>query len=299
MCYPAVSIIIPVYNASKHIVRALDSIKNQTYKNYEVIVIDDGSTDDSSTIIENHGIDLKLIKQTNGGASSARNVGIKAATGKYIAFLDSDDEWLPSKLLVQITQIEKNNALIAVYCRDYNLREVSNIDSSSLPALINKNCEEIFRQPYNLTTSSFLIKTIVIRELGGFDENLQTAEDIDLYLKASLYGEIGELSESLCVKHDVENSLGSALSSYQDNLDVVTSFYNSNVDQLPASFEKSYINMKVYVLNSWCEDLLWKNKFSNSLDVCFRSLCVKLSIRAIHLLCKIVIKSSIVFVRSQ
>ena len=139
----------------------------------------------------------------------------------------------------------------------------------------------------------------MIRELGGFDENLQTAEDIDLYLKASLYGEIGELSESLCIKHDVENSLGAALSSYQDNLDVIARFYNNNVDQLPASFEKSYINMKVYVLNSWCEDLLWKNKFSNSIGVCFRSLCVRLSIRAINLLCKIVIKSSIVFIRSQ
>lgn len=299
MCYPAVSIIIPVYNASKHIVRALDSIKNQTYKNYEVIVIDDGSTDDSCKIIEGHVIDLKLIQKTNGGVSSARNVGIKAATGKYIAFLDSDDEWLPSKLLVQITQIEKNNALIAVYCRDYNLRGQSNIESSSLPALVNKNSEEIFRQPYNLTTSSFFIKTMVIRELGGFDENLQTAEDIDLYLKASLYGEIGELSENLCIKHDIENSLGNALSSYEDNLDVIARFFKGNVDQLPASFEKSYINMKVSVLNSWCEDLLWKNKFTNSLNVCFRSLSVKFSLRAMNLLCKIVIKSSIAFVRSQ
>jgi hypothetical protein len=76
---------------------------------------------------------------------------------------------------------------------------------------------------------------------------------------------IGELSESLCIKHDVENSLGATLSSYEDNLNVIIIFFNKNVDRLPLNFEKKFIAMNVYVLNSWCEDLLWKNKYIHAL----------------------------------
>lgn len=299
MSFPAVSIIIPVYNASTHIVRALNSITHQTFTDYEVIVVDDGSTDDSVIKIKNHALNVKLIAQTNGGASSARNVGIKAAKGEYIAFIDADDEWLPSKLSVQIMHLEKKQSLIAVYCKDYNLRGQQNIAVHSSPDLIEKNCEEIFMQPYNITTSSFLIKSTVLREVGGFDENLKTAEDIDLYLKASVFGNIGELSESLCIKHDVEGSLGRAISSYEDNLNVISSFFKKNINHFPVSFEQKFIVMKVFVLNSWCEDLLWKNKYIDALKICFRSLRVKVSYRAIHLLFKLIIKFFISFVRSK
>jgi glycosyltransferase involved in cell wall biosynthesis len=299
MSFPAVSIIIPVYNASLHIVRALNSINSQTFDNYEVIVVDDGSTDDFEIKIKEHALNVKLIKKMNGGASSARNVGINAAKGKYIAFLDADDEWLPSKLSDQMMHMEDNQSLIAVYCKDYNLRGQPKACTQNLPNLIEKSCEDIFMHPYNLTTSSFLIKSSVIRKVGGFDENLKTAEDIDLYLKVSLHGNIGELSESLCIKHDVENSLGTTLSSYEDNLHVISMFFNKNADRLPVSFENKFRAMNVYVLNSWCEDLLWKNKYIHALKVCFRSLNVKVSYRAIHLLFKIIIKYCIGFVRPK
>lgn len=290
MHLPTVSIIIPVYNASMYIVRALDSIKNQSFNDYEVIVIDDGSTDDSAIKIQSYSLDVILIKKINGGVSSARNVGIKAAKGKYIAFLDADDEWLPSKLLVQVNHILKHKALIAIYCKDYNIREKATVSGYSSSELIEKNCEDIFMQPYNLTMSSFLIKSSVIKDLGGFDEHLKTAEDIDLYLKASLFGKIGEMSESLCIKHDVEGSLGEGVSSYQDNLNVISRFFYQNVNGLPYGFEDKFYAMKIYILNSWCEDLLWKNKYKQALKVCLRSLNVKWNYRAIFLLVKINIK---------
>ncbi len=299
MSVPAVSIIIPVYNASKYIVRALNSIRSQTFSDYEVIVVDDGSIDSSVLIIQAHALDINLIKKVNGGVSSARNVGIKAAKGKYIAFLDADDEWLPSKLSVQIMYIEKNTALIAVYCKDYDLRGQLNIINHSSPALIEKNCEEIFMHPYNLTTSSFVIKSSVIRKVGGFDENLNTAEDIDLYLKASLLGSIGELSESLCIKHDVEDSLGSISSSYEDNLQVISSFFKRNVNDLPESFEKKFLAMKIYILNSWCEELLWQNHFMRAFKVGCLSLKVQITRRAVYLLLKVGIKLLFNFKKQQ
>jgi glycosyltransferase involved in cell wall biosynthesis len=290
MFLPTVSIIIPVYNASKYIVRALNSVKGQTFVSYEVIVVDDGSTDDSVIKVQKHPLNVKLIKQTNGGASSARNVGIKAAKGKYIAFLDSDDEWVPSKLLIQIAYLEKNKSLIALYCKDYSLRHQSVVIEHSLPELIVKGCEEIFMHPYNLTTSSFLVKSSIIREVGGFDERLNTAEDIDLYLKVSLFGNIGELSEGLCIKHDVDNSLGNTLSSYEDNLYVITRFFDENMKCFSEGFTKKFITMKVYILNAWCEDLLWKNHFYHAFKIGLRSLNVKVSFRGINLLFKIIIK---------
>ncbi|ALL04401.1 hypothetical protein AQ505_02130 [Pedobacter sp. PACM 27299] len=103
-----VTVIIPVYNAEKTIGRALASVLNQTIAPYEIIIIDDGSHDNSSLIVQEH-IDLNpmfkfhLIKKSNGGVSSARNVGLKKATGNYIAFLDSDDEWFLDKLEKQLT----------------------------------------------------------------------------------------------------------------------------------------------------------------------------------------------------
>jgi len=294
MISPIVSIIVPVFNSSEFIYRALDSIKKQTFTSYEVIVIDDGSTDDSVLKIKEHELDVKLIKKPNGGVSSARNLGIRAAKGKYIAFLDSDDEWISLKLSIQILHLEKNESLIALYCRDYSLRILTNTDAQPAPELIEKNSEQIFMHPYNLITSSFVIKTNVIKELGGFDESLKTAEDIDLYLKVSLIGKIGELSKSLCVKHAVACSLGSTSSSYEDNLYVISRFFKRNVNILPDSFEKKYIIMKVHILNSWCEDLLWKNNFSHSLDICFRSLKIKMGFRAIKLLFKIALKFLIV-----
>ncbi|MBA6391071.1 glycosyltransferase family 2 protein [Colwellia sp. BRX10-3] len=299
MSNSTVSIIIPVYNASKYIARALDSIQKQTFNSYEVIVVDDGSTDDSVLIVQEHSLSIRLLHKINGGASSARNVGIKAAKGKYLAFLDADDEWLPSKLSVQMMHMEENKSLIAIYCKDYNLRSQPKAYTHNLPELIEKNCEDIFMHPYNLTTSSFLIESTVIREVGGVDEDLKTAEDIDLYLKVSLLGKIGELSENLCIKYDIEYSLGTTLSSYEDNLNVITRFFNKNVDCLPVSFEKKFRAMNVYVLNSWCEDLLWKNKYIHALNICFRSLNVKMSYRGIHLLFKIIIKYCICFVRSK
>ena len=108
-----VSIIIPVYNREKTIKRCIDSIVNQTLLPNEIIVVDDGSTDKTLEILNGFGSDIKIIKQNHKGAQAARNAGIRAAQGEYIAFLDSDDEWMPEKLEVQMKELKKKpNAVI-------------------------------------------------------------------------------------------------------------------------------------------------------------------------------------------
>ena len=95
---PMVSVIIPVFNREYCINRAIDSVLNQTYKNLEVIVVDDGSTDKTLDVVNKYADRIKVIRQENSGPSRARNAGIKASKGFFVGFLDSDDEWLPTKI---------------------------------------------------------------------------------------------------------------------------------------------------------------------------------------------------------
>ena len=112
-----ISAVIPVFNREKTIRRCIDSVLGQTYPVYEIIVVDDGSTDQTLKILKEEYDDcIKLVRQNHKGAQAARNAGIKAACGAYIAFLDSDDEWLPEKLELQVLQVQKNPD--AVICGD-------------------------------------------------------------------------------------------------------------------------------------------------------------------------------------
>ena len=123
---PLVSVVIPVYNRMDTIERSINSVLNQTYKNIEIIVIDDGSIDDTLKIIEHLSIsDIKVLKQNHGGANAARNLGISAAKGEFIAFQDSDDEWLPDKLEKQITYMLEGG-YEACYCPFFLYEKKSN-----------------------------------------------------------------------------------------------------------------------------------------------------------------------------
>ena len=115
--HPLVSVIIPVYNREKTIVRALRSVLNQTYANYEIIVVNDGSTDGSLSLIRSFVDDrITVISLSeNHGASFARNIGMTEAKGEYTALQDSDDEWLADKLEIQVDYMF-NNGLYAVFC---------------------------------------------------------------------------------------------------------------------------------------------------------------------------------------
>ena len=99
---PRVSVIIPTYNRGWTLQAAMDSVLAQTYLDFELIVVDDGSSDDTAEILAAYGPEVKRIRQANAGVSAARNTGIRAARGELVAFLDSDDRWLPDKLKVQV-----------------------------------------------------------------------------------------------------------------------------------------------------------------------------------------------------
>ncbi len=191
-----VSVIIPTYNRAHLISRSIDSVFQQTFKDYEIIVIDDGSRDKTKEMLwERYGDRLVYIgKEKNEGLSAARNAGIKVARGKYLALLDDDDEWLPEKLEMQIALMDAASSPGLVYCNGFNVNEKGEVISeikggargTALDALLSFNC---LGPP-----SSVLLQKDVLEKTGCFDENLRALEDWDLWIRVAQLYEITSLT---------------------------------------------------------------------------------------------------------
>lgn len=189
-CEKEISVIIPAYNAERTIKRALESIKNQTAlsKILEVIIINDGSTDKTKDIIttyqmENPEMNICVINQENGGVSKARNAGLKVARGKYIALLDSDDEWLPNKLkrqyeiMKQKPEIDFLGAAIDEKPLKILFKKIDKLYKANLKDI----CIKCFPQ-----TSTVIFKKAVLDLVGYYDENQNYAEDGNFYQRVCL-----------------------------------------------------------------------------------------------------------------
>ena len=204
---PCVSVVIPTYNRAEMLIRAIRSVLGQTYKDYELIVVDDGSTDGTANIMKDYETDgFKYIRyNSNEGGAFARNLGLDNSKGKYIAFLDSDDEWLPTKLEKQTKFIENCPARVgAVYCLVLDKSDVIRKNPSK-PKRGNVY-RELLRGWCPPTTSSFLIKAEALKRGVRFDEALTSFQDYDLWIQLSKYWEFDFVPEPLVVFHHHEES---------------------------------------------------------------------------------------------
>ena len=208
----SISVVIPAYNADKTIVRAIDSVLAQTRRADEVIVVDDGSTDETARRIKRYGSQVRCIYQENAGPSVARNKGIEAANSEWIAFLDADDEWLPEKIGLQCAVLGRNEHLVWVTgnfyrCLCYENRRRADVNPSrAVKALGGKEYfDDFFRTslPHGCGwTGTMLIKKEVLQEAQLFDTDLHIAEDTDLWFRiACRRPQIGYVAEPLAVYH--------------------------------------------------------------------------------------------------
>ena len=197
------SVIMPLFNKAPYIRRALESVLGQTFKDFEVIVVDDGSTDGSynkaKEVLEGSGIDYQLIRQDNSGVSTARNNGVKASRGYYVCFLDADDWWTPDFL-------EKMDGLITsfpdagIYGTNYyyvkNGRQSVSVTTAST-GYINycKVYAEKLEMP--LWTGAVCLPRAVFDEMGGFKPQLKLGEDFDLWIRIALKYKVAFLNEPL------------------------------------------------------------------------------------------------------
>jgi len=210
---PKVSVIIPTYNCAGFIKEALDSAINQSFSDLEILVVDDGSTDNTAEVLQSY-ISKKIIKyfyQDKKGVSAARNLGIRESQGELIALLDADDIWLPDKLSLQIELIEKNPDICMVFT-DAELFDKKGIIANSLLCVKTNQPRDGFiykisqRRPndgfilkddfYNdlllgniIVTQSVLIPKRYIQETGYFDGTLAIAEDYDLWIRLARIGQ--------------------------------------------------------------------------------------------------------------
>lgn len=196
---PEISIIVPTYNYAHFIVDCLESIFSQTYKDFEVIVVDDGSTDDTAQVLEKYKGRIRYIHQENRGLPAARNTGIRAAQGEYLAFLDSDDLWLPNKLDEQI-RVLRNDADMGIIFSDasaFNERGVMRESILKEENICTGFCfQRLFMGNY-LVMPTVMIRKRCLEKSGLFDESLTAVEDYDLWLRISLYYKIGFVSKIL------------------------------------------------------------------------------------------------------
>ena len=191
------SVIIPAFNSEEYIGEALESALNQIDVSLEIIVVDDGSTDKTLTIVKSFGDSVRVICQENSGVAAARNKGAKAATGNILAFLDSDDIWLRDKLRVQSGKLKEGFGM--VYSNRLNIGQIGDLPSiqSDLGKMPEGDIWEKLLLENTITTSSLVIRKNIFISLNGFRTDLSHAEDWDLWLKCAENNLVGYCPEPL------------------------------------------------------------------------------------------------------
>ena len=187
-----VTVVIPVYNGGRYLRESIDSVLAQTFHDYEIVCVDDGSTDDSPVLLQEYGARLRVVRQENSGQSAARNVGVKLARGEYIAFLDQDDVWYPSKVRNQVAVLDAEPDVVLVHCnfdridergrmleRGAGMIERTSALGSSMGQLIGEAL---------IFPSAMMIRKEGYERIGGFHHALQGFEDFDLIARLKAQG---------------------------------------------------------------------------------------------------------------
>lgn len=202
-----VSVVIPAYNVGWCIEKAIESALSQTYPHLEIIVVNDGSTDNTATVLQKYRNRIRILTQSNAGLSNARNRGIRSATGEFVAFLDADDYWLPMKLERQVALLRERPEI--GFCS--TATRVESLDGTYLSEW---SCPEI--QTFTIRTiywqnsaiagsgSSVMVRRNILLKTELFDESLKSLEDIDMWMRLAAITEYACIPEPLSVilRHD-------------------------------------------------------------------------------------------------
>jgi len=214
---PTVSVIIPTLNRGWVLREAIESVLAQEYANVELIVVNDGSTDDTKDILAGYE-GITVLEQPNRGVSAARNSGVARSRGLLIAFLDSDDIWLPEKLSAQVDFFRKNPEALICQTQEIWLRNGRRVNSGKRH---QKQSGMFFERSLELclvSPSAVMMKKVFFEEMGRFDESLPACEDYDLWLRVNVHHPIYLIDRPLIVKrggHQDQLSANPGLDKYR------------------------------------------------------------------------------------
>lgn len=194
------SVIIPTFNRAVFLREAIDSVLAQTEKDFELIVVDDGSTDHTRELVAEYGDRIRYFFQPNAGASAARNLGIRHAAGNFMAFLDSDDLWLPKKLARQTQWMAAHPNLLLCYTDEIWIRRGVRVNQKMIHAKAGGWIYPLCLPRCIISPSSVLMRRELFDAIGWFDEQLPVCEDYDLWLRVASRFEVGFIPEPLIVK---------------------------------------------------------------------------------------------------
>ena len=197
----SVSIIIPTFNRGWIIKAAIDSVLAQNFNDYELIVVDDGSTDNTSDLLATYAEQITCIQQKNRGVSAARNTGIRASHGSLIAFLDSDDYWLPGKLSIQTAFFNANPEAAICQTEEIWVRNGLRVNPKKKHA---KPSGDIFERSLSLclvSPSAVMLRRELFDDVGLFDETLPACEDYDMWLRISCRYPVHLIDTPLIIKN--------------------------------------------------------------------------------------------------
>lgn len=250
---PVVSVIIPAFNRNHTLPRALASVTQQTYRDLEIIIIDDGSAQPTEQVLssfEDSRIRL-MVHQTNRGANAARNTGIAAARGKYVAFLDSDDEWDKHKLELQVTALERAPLSVGAHYTGYtafledgsfHLKRSPVSSGNLLPLLLDRN--QIG------TLSSLMVRRSVLEAVGWFDENLQSVQDWDLYIRIAKEYEFATVGDQLVRYYLGEDSITRNYKAKAAGLSALLKKHENAMSARPSAFSRQLVQAGHYYVRS-------------------------------------------------
>ncbi len=265
---PLVSAIIPTYNRRDDVVIAVRTAIEQTYpaESLEIIVVDDGGADDTAEVLARTYRDrVRTLKKPNGGVSSARNHGLAVAKGDYLALLDSDDEWLPTKIERQVDYLAAHPGYGMV------ITDVERMDEHRVGFEIFHRREQIpvdgwalrhvMKNPA-LAPASAMFTRDVFEDVGGFDEGLRTAEDLDFHLRIALRWPIGVIEEPLTRAMRGHQGLSALARTYRDYLGVIERFVRDHGHRLdPRDVDAALL--EAYARNA--RGLLWDGDVAQAL----------------------------------
>ncbi len=237
-----VSVIIPAYNGDRYLAEAINSVLVQTYNDYEIIVVDDGSTDNTRHVVEQYGKTVQYLSQTNQGVAASRNLGLAASRGEYIAFLDQDDVFLPHKLSAQVALLKQNSDLGMVNSGWQIMDQLGEVKAAvqpwqHIPNLDRKNL--VIWKPVFL--GAMLFRRSWLERLKGFDTNLEQTPDVDLVMRLAMMDCPAAWAKQTTVKyrqHDANASKNTLLQTQELNQITAKFFTQPNLSPEVKSLEE-------------------------------------------------------------